>query len=169
MEIIEFGQLTHEARAELDGNEEDPFDAVGATLVYQGKDRHVGLRDDAGRLVASTGMLVVDVEVQDQCFPVVGVGGVIVNAHHRGRGLARQVVQAPLTRAQGLGPAFALPFCHEDRAGLYRKLGFLDIVSAVVVKEPDGYKAMADRTMWHSLRPDATWPSGEVTVYGLPF
>jgi hypothetical protein len=68
MEIIEFGQLTHEERTELEGSEEDPFDAAGATLVYQGKDRHVGLRDVAGRLVASTGMLVVDVEVQDQRF-----------------------------------------------------------------------------------------------------
>ena len=169
MEIIEFGQLTHRQRAELEGNEDDPFDAAGAALVYQGKDRHVGLRDDAGRLVASTGMLVVDVEVQDRRFPVVGVGGVIVNARYRGRGLARQVVEAALTRAQSPGPAFALLFCHEDRAGLYRKLGFLDVVSAVVVKQPDGFKAMPDRTMWHSLRPDATWPSGEVTVHGLPY
>jgi len=169
MEIIEFGQLTHDQRAELEGNEGDPFDAAGATLVYQRKDRHIALRDDRGRLVASTGMLVVDVEVQDERFPVVGIGGVIVNAHHRGRGFARQVVQAALTRAQSLGPALALLFCHDDRAGLYRKLGFLEVDSAVVVKQPDGYQAMPDRTMWHSLRPGATWPNGEVTIHGLPF
>ncbi len=63
MEIIEFGDLTHDQRADLEGDEADPFDAAGATLVYQGKDRHVGLRTDEGRLVASTGMLLVDVEV----------------------------------------------------------------------------------------------------------
>ena len=167
--MIEFGHLTHDQRAVLEGNEEDPFDAAGATLVYQRKDRHVALRDGRGRLVASTGMLLVEVEVQAERFPVVGIGGVIVNAEHRGRGFARQVVQAALTRAQSLGPALALLFCHEDRAGLYRKLGFLEIASAVVVKQPDGYEAMPDRTMWHSLHPGARWPNGEVTIHGLPF
>ena len=41
---------------------------------------------------ASTGMLVVEVEVQVQRFSVVGFGGVIVRADHRGRGLAREIV-----------------------------------------------------------------------------
>src|ERR1039458_2304244 len=71
-----------------------------------------------------------------------GFGGVIVRADHRGRGLAREVAQAALAKARTLGPAFALLFCHEDRAGLYRKLGFAEIISEVVVKQPDGCAPM---------------------------
>ena len=148
---------------------DDPFDAAGSTLAYQPKERHVGIQDDRGRLVASTGMLVVDVEVQAQRFSVVGFGGVIVRADHRGRGLGMEVVQAALAKARTLGPAFALLFCHEDRAGLYRKLGFAEIISEVVVKQPDGCAPMPDHTMWQALRSHATWPDGAVIVHSLPF
>ncbi len=37
------------------------------------------------------------------------------------------------------------------------------------MKQPDGYRAMPDRTMWRSLQSDVTWPTGAVTVHGLPF
>jgi predicted N-acetyltransferase YhbS len=169
MEIVEFGRLTQAQRADLEGDKDDPFDAAGSTLTYQAKERHVGIQDDRGRLVASTGMLVVEVEVHAQRFSVVGFGGVIVSAHHRGRGLARQVVGAALTTARTRGPGFALLFCHGDRAGLYRKLGFAEIISEVVVKQPDGYAAMPERTMWHALQPDVTWPDGDLIVHDLPF
>jgi hypothetical protein len=114
-------------------------------------------------------MLVVEVEVQVQRFSVVGFGGVIVRADHRGRGLAREIVQAALAKARTLGPAFALLFSHEDRAGLYRKLGFAEIISEVVVKQPDGCAPMPDRTMWQALYSHATWPDGAVIVHSLPF
>jgi hypothetical protein len=52
MEVIEFGPLTTRQRRELEGDERDPFNAVGITLRYRPKDRHVGLRDKSGRLVA---------------------------------------------------------------------------------------------------------------------
>ena len=91
VEIVEFGPLTEALRRELEGDEQDPFDARGITMHFQPKDRHVGLRDDAGRRVASTGIVLVEVEVDRERFPVVGLGGVIVNAQHRGRGLGRQV------------------------------------------------------------------------------
>jgi predicted N-acetyltransferase YhbS len=169
MKVVEFGRLAPEQRAELEGDEDDPFDAAGSTLAYQPKHRHVGIQDDRGRLVASTGMLVAEVEVRRQSFSAVGLGGVIVRADHRGQGLAREVVQAALATARTLGPAFALLFCHEDRAELYRKLGFAEITSEVLVKQPDGYAPMPDRTMWLSLHPPARWPDGAVTVESLPF
>lgn len=169
MEIVEFGRLLPEYRAELEGDEDDPFDAAGSTLRYQAKERHVALRDDRGRLVASTGMLVVDVEVGGLRFPVVGIGGVIVNAAYRGRGLGREVVEVALARARTLGPGFALLFCHDDRAGLYRRLGFAGLDSEVVVRQPDGSAVMPQRTMWRALREQATWPEGSVVVDSLPF
>lgn len=169
MEIVEFGQLQPDQRRDLEGIEVDPFDAEGATLQFRGKERHVGLSDDAGRLVASTGMLVIDVQVAQQRFPVVGIGGVIVAAAYRGRGLARQVVEAALERARTLGPDFALLFCHEDRVGLYRRLGFADIDLPVEVKQPDGYEVIPQRTMWRALQDDVSWPPGPVVVHSLPF
>ena len=111
MKIVEFVRMTLERRAELEGDEDDPFDAAGETFSFRAKDRHVGLEDDRGRLVASAGMVVLEVEVAGERFPVVGIGGVIVNATRQGRGLAREVVEAALARAGSLGPAFAILFC----------------------------------------------------------
>lgn len=169
MEIVEFGSLTEAHRRDLEGDEEDPFGARGITMHFRSKDRHVGLRDGAGLLVASTGMVVVEVEVEGKRFPVVGLGGVIVNAQHRGRGLGREVVQAALTKARGLGPGFAMLFCHDDRAGLYRKLGFSPVGGEVVVRQAPGYVAMPQQTMWRALREKLEWPEGRVVVESLPF
>src|SRR5437764_6194434 len=154
MELVEFGSLTEAHRRELEGDEPDPFDATGITMQFRAKDRHVGLRDGAGRLVASAGIVIVDVEAERRRFPVVGFGGVIVNAQHRGRGLGREVVQAAIRNARSLGPAFAMLFCHLDRAGLYQKLGFSPVGAEVVVQQSAGYASMPQQTMWCALRED---------------
>jgi GNAT superfamily N-acetyltransferase len=169
MQIVEFGSLTPEYRAQLEGDEEDPFDAGEATLEFRRKERHVALSDGDGRLIASTGLVLIEVQVESERFPVVGVGGVIVNAAHRGRGLAREVLEAALARAGTLGPAFALLFCHQDRAGLYRRLGFAELHVPVSVEQPDGFTRMPQRTMWRALHKDASWPPGPVVVNSLPF
>jgi predicted N-acetyltransferase YhbS len=169
MEIVEFGPLSAERRRELEGDERDPFDSVRVSLRYRPKERHVALRDEFGRLVASTGLVVADVEVNGQRFPVVGLGGVIVNAQHRGRGLGRQVVEAALEKARTMGPDFVLLFCHDDRAELYRKLGFEHINREVLVHQPGGYVPTPQRTMWRSLRANPRWPEGAVVVHSLPF
>jgi predicted N-acetyltransferase YhbS len=169
MEVIEFGRLTDAYRHALEGDEVDPFDAAGIGLQFRSKDRHVGLRDDAGQLVASTGIVLTEVEIESSRFPVVGFGGVIVSAAHRGRGLGRSVVQAALAKARQLGPRFAILFCHEDRAGLYRRLGFVEVPDPVLVQQPGGPAPMPQRTMWIALDGAATWPRGEVMVHSLPF
>lgn len=169
VKVIEFGPLTDEYRCALEGDEVDPFDAAGIGLRFRPKDRHIGLQDESGRLVASAGMVLAEVEVHGERFPVVGLGGVIVTAPYRGRGLARAAVEAALARARRLGPAFAILFCHDDRAGLYRRLGFVDVLDAVVVEQPDGHAQMPQHTMWFALDDNATWPAGAVTLCGLPF
>jgi predicted N-acetyltransferase YhbS len=168
MEIVDLGRLTDEDRAQLEGDERDPFDAAGVTLRYRPKDRHVALRD-GGRLVASAGLTAAEVEVAGQRFPVVGLGGVIVNADHRGRGLARRVVEEALIRAAATGLPFVMLFCHADRAGLYERLGFATITSPVSVKQQDGFEPMTQRAMWKALQPGVSWPLGDVTVHDLPF
>ncbi len=169
MEIVEFGSLTDEHRRALEGDESDPFDAAGIALQFRRKEHHVGLQDESGRLVASTGMVVADVEVEGRRFPVVGIGGVIVSAPYRGRGLARKVVQVALARARRLGPRFSILFCHEDRAGLYRRLGFIELHDGVLVEQPGGYAPMTQQTMWIALHGEESWPPGEVVVCSLPF
>ena len=118
MELLEFELLTEPLRAELLGDEEDPWDAAGLPpMSWRPKERHVGLRDESGRLIATAGLLVVDVEVGDERISVVGVGSVIVNAAHRGRGLSLRVITAALEMAATLGPEIALLFCRTDRMG----------------------------------------------------
>ncbi|MGH2851141.1 MAG: GNAT family N-acetyltransferase [Solirubrobacteraceae bacterium] len=168
MEVVEFGPLSDEQRSELEGDEADPFDAVGITLEFRAKERHVALRDD-GRLVASAGLTSTQVSVGDRRFEVVGLGGVIIAAAWRGRGLARRVVEEALVRARASGLQFVMLFCHPDRAGLYERLGFMTITSPVRVKQAHGFAPMAQRTMWRPLEPGASWPAGDVTVHDLPF
>jgi predicted N-acetyltransferase YhbS len=167
--LVEFGRLSPARRAELEGDEADPFDVAGVTLQFRPKDRHVALQDGRSRLVASAGMVVTEVEVAGRRLAVVGFGGVIVSAPHRGRGLARQVVEAALARAAELGPEFAMLFCLPDRAGLYRRLGFIEIVEEVRVRQPIGGAVMPMRTMWRALREGAQWPPGPVLLRSLPF
>ena len=169
MDVIEFGLLTARQRRQLEGDEHDPFDAAGSTLQFRRKEHHVALRDRAGRLVASTGIVLVEIEVDSRRFAVVGLGGVIVTARYRGQGLARRVVDAALAKARTLGPDFAILFCLDDRAVLYRKLGFVEVRSVVLVEQPEGHVPISQRTMWRALKPDVTWPAGEVVVDSLPF
>ncbi len=169
MQLVELGDLSAAQRVQLEGDEDDPFDEAGETLQFRPKERHVALRDDSGQLVASAGMTVADVEVGGARFPVVGLGGVIVNAACRGRGLARQVVGAALDRARSMGPDFAVLFCHPDRVGLYERLGFALLQEAVLVKQPGGYETMTQQTMWQALRPGAIWPHGRPVIHTLPF
>lgn len=170
MEVIEFEQLNDALRAELEGDEVDPFDAAGITLRFRSKDRHVGLRGPDMRLVASAGLLLVDVQVADRPRQrVVGIGGVIVSAPHRGQGLASRVIVEVLNRAATMGPSLAMLFCHRDRAGLYARHSFAEVDPPVLVQQPGGYAEIPQVTMWRPLRDGASLPPGRLTVHSLPF
>ena len=168
--MVEFGILTDELRDQLEGDEQDPWDAARVPpLEWRAKDRHVALRDDDGRLLASAGLLVAEVQAGARRFAVVGLGGVIVNAAHRGRGLSLPVIEAALARAATLGPEFVLLFCHDDRVDLYRRFGFDEVTDEVRVRHGDREVRMPMRTMWRALRPGASWPPGPVRLDGPPF
>lgn len=169
LELVDFGDLTDAQRDQLEGDEVDPFDAAGVALVFGPKERHAGLADAEGRLVASAGLTRSEVEAGGERFAVVGIGGVIVNAAHRSQGLARRVVEAALDRATQMGPEHAVLFCHPDRAGLYDRLGFAPVRAPVRVRQPNGYAVIPQDTMWRALRPEARWPDGPATFHTLPF
>jgi predicted N-acetyltransferase YhbS len=170
MEQIEFGPLTEELRAELEGDERDPWDAHRVPpMQWRPKERHVGLCDERGQLVANAGLLVVEVEVAGERFAVVGLGGVIVNRRHRGQGLSLEVLEATLATAATLGPDFIVLFCHDDRMGLYSRIGFELVRDEVLVDSNRGRVTMPMRTMWRALQPGATWPDGLVAFHTRPF
>ncbi len=170
MEVVEFGALTESRRAELEGDEEDPFDARGTQLCWRAKDRHVALQDRDGRLVASSGLLLTEIQVDDgPPTPVVGIGGVIVAAPYRGRGLANRIIEATLQRAATLGPALAILFCHRDRAGLYERHRFAEIPPPVMVQQPDGCVEIPQVAMWRAIRDGGSLPPGRVKLNSLPF
>ena len=158
MELIEFGRLSDGQYAELVGDEDDPFDAAEFALEWLPKEHHVGVRHDDGRLLAAAGLVVVDVQFGAQPpIPVVGVGGVIVTASHRGRGFGRQVISEALRRAEALGPDIALLFCRAETAGLYRRHGFAEVPGPVLVDQPDGIVEISrtGMTMWRPLNAGA--------------
>lgn len=170
MEVVEFGPLTDAVRAELEGDEEDPFDAAGDTLQWRPKDRHVALRGDDGQLIASAGLVLAEVQMgAGEPIPVVGIGGVLVSRTHRGQGLGRRVIEEVLARAATLGPELALLFCHRNRAGLYERHGFLEVPPPVLVEQPHGRVEIPMVTMWRALRPGADLPSGRLALLGSPF
>jgi GNAT superfamily N-acetyltransferase len=172
VELIEFGRLGDEQYAALAGDEDDPWNAAEFGLDWRPKDHYVAVRDDDGRLVAAAGLVLVEVQVGARPpIPVVGVGGVIVTASHRGRGLGRWVISEALARAEAKGPEIAMLFCRVELAGLYRRLGFAEVPGRVFVDQPDGTVEIsgAGVTMWRPLKAGAELPDGVVKVDGLPF
>ena len=170
MELVEFGRLSDAQRVELEGDEDDPFDAAGNTLQWRAKDRHVGLRGEDGRLVASAGWVLAEVEGgAGTPVPVVGIGGVFVSAPHRGRGLANRVIIEVLDRAATTGRELALLFCHRNRAGLYTRHGFLEVSPPVLVEQPEGQVEIPMVSMWRPLREGSELPAGQLVLRSLPF
>jgi GNAT superfamily N-acetyltransferase len=170
IEVLELGRLSEAQRAEFRGGEADPFGAAGNTLRWRAKGRHVVLRHPSGRLVASAGTVLGELQVEERPrTPFVGIGGVFVSAPYRGRGLGDRIVTEVLRSAATLGPRVALLFCHRDRAGLYERHGFVELDHPALVQQPDRYVELPMVAMWRALHEDAGLPPGRVTVHTFPF
>jgi predicted N-acetyltransferase YhbS len=141
----------------IDG-EEDPFEIGDDQTRWRAKEFHTVLGTDV-----HVGLTLADVEVGEQRFQVVGVGGVIVTRSRRGQGLLRPVFEAALAR--DLGPDRAMLFCLAKNAPIYERFGFSAIDAPVVA----GGQDMSGEAMWKPLRPGVTWPSGPVNLPQLPF
>jgi predicted GNAT family N-acyltransferase len=170
MELVELQEVTSQQWRALLAGERQPWGGDAEGLVWGDKQRHVGLRDDHGRLVALAGAVTIEVEVAlVERFQVVGVGGVLVTASERGRGLVWELLRALLEIAAEMGPERAMLFCRPQLTGLYGRLGFAEIAGPTSVRQPDGMVEMPLRTMWRPLRAGVGWPRGRVEVLGLPF
>jgi predicted N-acetyltransferase YhbS len=168
--LVQFGELSRDQRAQLYGDDPDPFEMAGDTLRWQPKLRHVGLEDREGRLVACAGLVRTRVQAgEGPPREAIGLGGVIVAIAQRGRGLARQIVSEALRLAATLGPELAMLFCLPSRAGLYERLGFCAIEPPVLVHQPQGPVSVELVVMWRTLRPGAALPAAPVRLLTLPF
>ncbi len=170
MEVVELDALAEPFWDELVAGEREPFGHLGAELTWRRKDRHIGLREPTGRLVAAAGAVLAEVEVAPAAaFSVVGLGGVIVTREERGRGLMHALFGALLELAREMGPAHAMLFCRPELIGMYSRLGCREVIGPVWADQPEGPIEMPLRAMWRPLHREPVWPPGRVEVHGMPF
>jgi predicted GNAT family N-acyltransferase len=170
MRLVELDRLTEPFWEELIAGEHEPFGGIGERLVWRDKTRNVGVRDDAGRLLAAAGVVLAEVKVgQESSFEVAGLGGLIVTRSARARGLARLLCGRLLEIAGELEVQRAMLFCLPKLMPIYEKFGFVEIGEPVWVDQPGGRIEMPLPAMWSALGSDASWPAGLVELLGEPF
>jgi predicted GNAT family N-acyltransferase len=168
--LVELDRVTGDDWQQIVAGEPEPFGAVGETLVWRDKTHHVGVRDDAGQLVAMAGLVLADVRVADEPpMQVAGIGGVIVTKAARGQGLARMMVERVIDIAGQLEVERAMLFCLPQNTGLYAKFGFQPIERPVWAQQPGGLIEVPMRAMFKPLAGAAGWPEGRVELLGEPF
>jgi predicted GNAT family N-acyltransferase len=169
-ELVELGEITDEQESEVVAGEHAAWGGVGEELEWAEKQRHVALRSADGGLVAIAGALVAQVEVEGtERFEVLGIGGVMVTASERGRGLVWRLLEPLLEIAAEMGPQRAMLFCRPQLTALYEKFAFAEITAPVWARQPEGKIEMPLCAMWRPLRAGVRWPEGRVEVQGLPF
>ena len=169
MRVVELDSVGGAEWDEVVAGEAQPFGGVAEGLTWRAKQRHVGVRDQQGRLLALAGTALCEVRAGSRRLPVVGLGGVIVTRTQRGRGLARMAIEGALELARETPAAHAMLFCLRENMGLYAKFGFQPIAGAVRARQASGIVEVPLPGMWAPLRAGAAWPPGEVEVLGEPF
>jgi len=138
--------------------EEDPFEVGDDPTEWRRKEFHTVIGTDV-----HVGLTLADVEIGEERFQVVGVGGVFVTRSRRGQGLLRPVFEAALAR--DLGPERAMLFALAKNQPIYERFGFHRITAPVHAAGWD----MTGQAMWKPLRAGVAWPDGPVSLPQLPF
>lgn len=170
LQMVELGRLTMREWAHLVAGEPAPFGETCSAVEFRPKDHHVAIRDGDGTLLAAGGWTIVTVEVDSiGSFDVIGLGALIVRHEARGAGLARPIIDR-LTEITGeLGYAHRVIFCEPHLEQLYERQGYRALEAPVWVDQPTGPLLWPLLTMWSPTDPRHEWPTGTVTVHGLPF
>ncbi len=88
VQIVDLDRVSEPYWQELIAGEAEPFGGVGEQLAWRDKTHNIGMRDDAGRLVAAAGAVLAEVTVATRPpFHVAGLGGLIVTRSARGQGI----------------------------------------------------------------------------------
>lgn len=77
-----------------------------------------------GGLLGACELIERTVTVDGAPVAIAGLGGVAVEAAHRGRGLGSRLVRAATDAARARGYDFALLFCDAERRAFYERLGW---------------------------------------------
>lgn len=170
MRLVELDPQAEPYWEELLAGEQEPWGGTGEHLSWRNKTRNIGLRDDEGRRPAAGGMVLAEVHTATHPpFAVVGLGGLVVRAGERGRGLARRLASDLLELARELPAERAMLFCEPRLMALYGEFGFREITDPVWAEQPQGPVRMPLSAMWRPLREGADWPAGELYLDGQPF
>lgn len=170
MQIVEFGRLSLRDWAQVVAGEPAPFGEICAGLEFRPKDHHIGVRDDAGALVAAVGWTVVTLEIEGHGpLGVFGVGALIVRRDLRRSGLAGPIMDLIVERSAETGLEYRMLFCEPRLETLYRRRDYELITDPVWVHQRSGLVRSPLLAMWRSVRPGRAWPAGTVRVQGLPF
>jgi predicted GNAT family N-acyltransferase len=167
--LVELEKVTDEDLQQVIAGEPEPWGGIGERLRWRAKTHNLGLRDDAGDLVALAGLVLAEVRVADASLLVAGIGGVIVTRAARGRGLSHVLIERLLQLAEELGAEWAMLFCLPANVGLYAGFGFQLIQEPVFVQQPSGMMEIPLHAMWRPLTSTAEWPQGRVELLDEPF
>jgi GNAT superfamily N-acetyltransferase len=168
--LVELDRITDDDWRQVIAGESEPWGGIGEALRWRERSHNLGLRNDAGNLVALAGLVLAEVRVADTPpLQIAGIGGVIVTRGARGRGLARVLIERLLQIAYQLGVERAMLFCSPANIGLYTKFGFQLIEEPVWAAQPAGSIEMPLRAMWKPLTPTANWPGGKIELLDEPF
>ncbi|MFF2651946.1 GNAT family N-acetyltransferase [Streptomyces sp. NPDC058045] len=123
---------------------------------------------EGGRPVGSLGWLVRDMSFDGVPRRVVGVGGVLVDPAHRGRGIGRTMLGVAVEHGREAGAGTAMLLCRPEWVPLCTRLGWRELAAPVTFRRPTGSPLSPLTTMTYDLA-ELPRPTVGVDLLGLPF
>lgn len=156
-------------KALLFGWTPDPFSSRDLALKWDSDADWRFLAYHDGALVAHAALLMRTVQCGGREVRVSGLGGLITLPQVRGGGVARSLMDAFLDFSLDRTDAeFILFFCQVALVPFYEKLGYQEVITPVVIRQPSGPVRCPLHTFQRPLRGTA-WPEGTIDIRGLPW
>ncbi|MCN9241068.1 GNAT family N-acetyltransferase [Streptomyces sp. RY43-2] len=118
--------------------------------------------------MASLGWLLRDMTFDGAPRRVAGLGSVLVDPAHRGRGIARTMISVAVEHARAAGAETVMLICLPEQVPFFTRLGWRQIFAAVTLQQPAAVRPCPLSTMTYDLT-DLPRPSISVDLQGLPF
>jgi RimJ/RimL family protein N-acetyltransferase len=145
----------------------DPSGVNGLGVVWADK-QHTLTAVSRGRPVASAGWLLRDMAFDGVPRRAAGLGGVLVDPAHRGRGIARTVISVAVEHARASGAETMILLCRPELVPLCTELGWNRLSVPVTFRQPDGPRTPPLTSMIYDLA-NLPRPTISVDLRGLPF
>ncbi|HXA30633.1 MAG TPA: GNAT family N-acetyltransferase [Acidimicrobiales bacterium] len=169
MKLIDLPDFGLDDEAQIVDGEADPYGTDHLGIVWRDKSGHVGLTEE-DRLIGHAAWVPIQVQgTTGQVVDVLGLGGVMVHRHFRGKGAGRQVVLAAMKRMVEHGGSIGMLFCGSPRLSFYERIGWFQFDKTVTADQPTGLITMPLVTCWTPLVEGASLPATNLHIQGLPF